>query len=323
MRRLITYFVNYPKAINILVLFFIVFGTAGTLALKSSFYPLIDPKFIEISAVLPGASPEEVEEGIVMKIEENLKGIEGVDRYYSTSRENLGYILVETLEDSDVDNVLIDVKNAVDKVPSFPLDLETIVVKKMEQQEPTFIFSLTAENIDLSSLKNISKKIEVDLRNLEGISQISTSGFSDNEIEISVNEKLLSKYNVTFYEILDAVQKSNIIVSGGTIKTNEEKFLIRSNNKNYYSNQLNEIVVKSFPSGNNLKLGDIPIDWGSTFSGFIGLLFVGSIFVSIGILSSLFAVALNIIELLVAAIQAYVFTMFSSVYIGLAIEEEH
>ena len=257
MRRLITYFVNYPKAINILVLFFIVFGTAGTLALKSSFYPLIDAKFIEISAVLPGASPEEVEEGIVMKIEENLKGIEGVDRYYSTSRENLGYILVETLEDSDVDNVLIDVKNAVDKVPSFPVDLEPIVVKKMEQQEPTFIFSLTAENIDLSSLKNISKKIEVDLRNLEGISQISTSGFSDNEIEISVNEKILSKYNLTFYEILDAVQKSNIIVSGGTIKTNEEKFLIRSNNKNYYSNQLNEIIVKSFPSGNNLKLGDV------------------------------------------------------------------
>jgi len=256
-RRLITYFVNYPKAINILVLFFIVFGTAGTLALKSSFYPLIDAKFIEISAVLPGASPEEVEEGIVMKIEENLKGIEGVDRYYSTSRENLGYILVETLEDSDVDNVLIDVKNAVDKVPSFPINLEPIVVKKMEQQEPTFIFSLTAGNIDLSSLKNISKKIEVDLRNLEGISQISTSGFSDNEIEISVNEKLLSKYNLTFYEILDAVQKSNIIISGGTIKTNEEKFLIRSNNKNYYSNQLNEIIVKSFPSGNNLKLGDV------------------------------------------------------------------
>ena len=257
MRRIITYFVNYPKAINILVLFFIVFGTAGTLALKSSFYPLIDPKFIEISAILPGASPEEVEEGIVMKIEENLKGMEGVDRYYSASRENIGYILVETLEDSDVDNVLVDVKNAVDKVPSFPVDLEPIVVKKMEQQEPTFIFSLTAENIGLSSLKNISKKIEVDLRNLNGISQISTSGFSDNEIEISVNEKLLSKYNLTFYEILDAVQKSNIIVSGGTIKTNKERFLIRSNNKNYYSNELNEIVVKSFPSGNNLKLGDV------------------------------------------------------------------
>ncbi len=257
MRRIITYFVNYPKAINILVLFFIVFGTAGTLALKSSFYPLIEPKFIEISAILPGASPEEVEEGIVMKIEENLKGMEGVDRYYSASRENIGYILVETLEDSDVDNVLVDVKNAVDKVPSFPVDLEPIVVKKMEQQEPTFIFSLTAENIGLSSLKNISKKIEVDLRNLNGISQISTSGFSENEIEISVNEKLLSKYNLTFYEILDAVQKSNIIVSGGTIKTNKERFLIRSNNKNYYSNELNEIVVKSFPSGNNLKLGDV------------------------------------------------------------------
>ena len=77
-----------------------------------------------------------------MKIEENLKGIEGVDRYYSTSRENLGYILVETLEDSDVDNVLIDVKNAVDKVPSFPLDLEPIVVKKWSNKNPPLFFHL-------------------------------------------------------------------------------------------------------------------------------------------------------------------------------------
>ena len=93
-----------------------------------------------------------------MKIEENLKGIEGVDRYYSTSRENLGYILVETLEDSDVDNVLIDVKNA----RQFLLFrwVEPIVVKKMEQQEPTFIFSLTEEKL-FEFIKKYFKKIEL------------------------------------------------------------------------------------------------------------------------------------------------------------------
>ena len=68
-----------------------------TLSLKSSFYPLIDPKFIEISAVLPGASPEEVEEGIVMKIEENLKGIEGVDRYYSHREKTLAIYWLKLL----------------------------------------------------------------------------------------------------------------------------------------------------------------------------------------------------------------------------------
>ena len=85
MRKIIRYFVTYPKAVNILILFFIVFGTAGIISLNSSFFPLIDSKFISINANYPGASPEEIEEGVILKIEENLKGIPGVVRVTSTS----------------------------------------------------------------------------------------------------------------------------------------------------------------------------------------------------------------------------------------------
>ena len=74
------YFVRYPKAVNILVMFFIVFGVSGVISLKSSFFPLIDSKFISINAVYPGASPEEIEEGVIYKIEDNLKGIPGIVR---------------------------------------------------------------------------------------------------------------------------------------------------------------------------------------------------------------------------------------------------
>ncbi|MAW67909.1 MAG: RND transporter [Flavobacteriales bacterium] len=257
MRNIIAYFVKYPKAVNILVMFFIVFGVSGVLALKSSFFPLIDSKFISINATFPGASPQEVEEGVIYKIEENLKGVSGIVRVTSTSRENSGTIMVETDEDFELDAILFEVKNAVDKVPSFPVDLEPIVITKVEEQQPTVIFSLTGKNIDLKSLKNVSKNIEKDIRNIEGISQVSVSGFPDEEIEISVTEEDLLRYNLSFDEVLNSVSRTNILVTGGNIKTNREEFLIRASNKNYYANELQNIIVRSSPDGKKIRLNDI------------------------------------------------------------------
>ena len=238
-------------------MFFIVFGVSGVLALKSSFFPLIDSKFISINATFPGASPQEVEEGVIYKIEENLKGVSGIVRVTSTSRENSGTIMVETDEDFELDAILFEVKNAVDKVPSFPVDLEPIVITKVEEQQPTVIFSLTGKNIDLKSLKNVSKNIEKDIRNIEGISQVSVSGFPDEEIEISVTEEDLLRYNLSFDEVLNSVSRTNILVTGGNIKTNREEFLIRASNKNYYANELQNIIVRSSPDGKKIRLSDI------------------------------------------------------------------
>ena len=257
MRKIIAYFVRYPKAVNILVMFFIVFGISGVIALKSSFFPLIDSKFISINAIYPGASPQEVEEGVIYKIEENLKGIPGIIRVTSTSRENSGSILVETDESFELNAILFEVKNAVDKVPSFPADLEPIVITKIEEQQPTVIFSLTGKNIDLKSLKNISKNIEKDIRNIEGISQVSLSGFPDEEIEISLTETELIKYNLSFEEVLRSVSNTNILSTGGNIKTDKEEFLIRASNKNYYANELNNIIIRSSPDGKKIRLSDV------------------------------------------------------------------
>jgi len=256
-RKIITYFVKYPKAVNILVMFFIVFGISGVIALKSSFFPLIDSKFISINAIYPGASPQEVEEGVIFKIEENLKGIAGIVRVTSTSRENSGSILIETDEDFDLDAIIFEVKNAVDKVPSFPANLEPIVITKLEEQQPTVIFSLSGKNMDLKSLKNISKNIEKDIRNIEGISQVSVSGYPDEEIEISLNEEDLIKYNLSFEEVLNSISSANILSTAGNIKTDKEEFLIRASNKNYYANELQNIIVRSTNDSKKIRLSDI------------------------------------------------------------------
>ena len=198
-----------------------------------------------------------MEEGVIYKIEENLKGIPGIIRVTSTSRENSGSILVETDENFELDAILFEVKNAVDKVPSFPVNLEPIVITKIEEQQPTVIFSLTGKSIDLKSLKNISKNIEKDIRNIDGISQVNVSGFPDEEIEISVTEEDLIKYNLSFDEVLNSVSSTNILSTGGNIKTDKEEFLIRASNKNYYANELNNIIVRSSTDGKKIRLSDV------------------------------------------------------------------
>ena len=238
-------------------MFFIVFGIAGIFSLKSSFFPLIDSKFISVNANYPGASPEEIEEGVILKIEENLKGLPGVVRVTSTSRENTGSILIETDDNYDIDAMLFEIKNAVDKVPSFPISLEPVVVTKIEEQQPTVIFALSGANIDLKSLKNMAKNIEDDLRAIDGISQITLSGYPSEEVEISINENSLLAYDISFQEIVKAINNSNILISGGNIKTNEEDFLIRANNKNYYANKLQNLVLKKDFKGKIVRIGDV------------------------------------------------------------------
>ncbi len=128
MRNLIAYFIKYHVAVNVIIIAFFIFGIVGATSLKSSFFPLTDSRNISVSIAYPGASPQEVEEGIVLKIEDNLKGLEGVERVTSTSRENTGSINVEIEKGRDIDFMLLQVKNAVDRVPSFPSGMEPLVV---------------------------------------------------------------------------------------------------------------------------------------------------------------------------------------------------
>ncbi|MFD0762034.1 efflux RND transporter permease subunit [Lutibacter aestuarii] len=257
MRKIITYFIKFPVAVNIFIIAFVAFGLVGALSMKSSFFPLTDSQNISINLAYPGASPQEMEEGIVLKIEDNLKGIIGVDRVTSVSRENSATINVEIIKGKNIDVVLSDVKNAVDRVPSFPSGMEPPIIAKIENIRPTISFIVSGDDIPLATLKQYARDIENDLRNIEGISQVSLSGFPAQEIEIAVRENDLRAYNLSFSEVANAVSKSNLLISGGNIKTNDEDYLIRARNKNYYGNELVNLVVKAEPTGNIIRLRDI------------------------------------------------------------------
>ena len=257
MRKLITYFIKHSVAVNVVVLTFFVFGVVGVLNLKSSFFPLVDSKNISINVAYPGASPQEVEEGIILKIEDNLKGLNGVARVTSTSRENSGSINVEIEKGKNIDFMLLEVKNAVDRVPSFPVGMEPLIVAKQEALRPTITFSISGNEIPLATLKQIGRQVENDLRAIDGISQIQISGYSEEEIEIAINETNLLAYNLSFAEVTQAVNESSLITTGGTIKTDAEEYLIRANSRSYYADDLSNLIVKSDISGRIIRLKDI------------------------------------------------------------------
>ncbi|MEZ4874189.1 MAG: efflux RND transporter permease subunit [Flavobacteriaceae bacterium] len=257
MRNIISYFIKYEVATNIFIIAFVAFGILGLLQLKSSFFPLQDPEIISINIAYPGASPEEIEEGIILKIEDNLKGLIGVDRVTSVSRENGGSITVEIETGRDIDAMLSEVKNAVDRVPNFPVGMEPLVVAKQENVRQTMDFTISGKDINLVTLKQIGRQIENDLRRMNGISQISISGYPDEEIEIAVRENDLLAYNLTFSEVATAVSQSNILSTGGNIKTDAEDYLIRANNRSYYGDELNHLVVRALNDGTVVRLQDV------------------------------------------------------------------
>jgi multidrug efflux pump subunit AcrB len=259
MRKLITYFIKYHVAVNVFILAFFVFGVIGMFSLKSSFFPLVDAKIINISVTYPGASPQEIEEGIVLQIEDNLKGLQGIDRVTSVSRENSGTITVEIKKGENIDFMLLEVKNAVDRVPSFPTGMEPLIVSKNEEVRQTISFALSGKDISLKTLKQLGRDVENDLRAIDGISQIQISGYPAEEIEIAVNETDLLAFNISFTDVAQAVSSANILVTGGTIKTDAEEFLIRANNKSYYGNELSNIIIKATPEGKVVRLKDVAI----------------------------------------------------------------
>ncbi len=257
MKKIITYFIKYPVAVNVFIIAFVAFGIIGISGMKSSFFPLVDSQLISINLTYPGASPEEIEEGVVLKIEDNLKGIVGVERVTSVSRENSASVNVEVVKGKNIDIVLSDVKNAVDRVPSFPSGMEPPVIAKVESTRPTISFTISGEGLSLKSLKDYARKIENDLRSFEGISQVALSGFPDEEIEISVRENDLRAYKLSIAEVTAAVRNTNLLITGGNIKTDEEDYLIRARNRSYYGVELQNLIVRTTTAGNIIRLKDV------------------------------------------------------------------
>jgi len=260
MKKIIERFVEFPIYANLIIAVVILAGGVSLLSMKKSFFPEMESRMISISVFYPGASPVEMEEGVTSRIEESIRGLVGIKEINSTSVENRSSVVIETTGEYPINEILLEVKNAVDGISSLPSAAERPIVSKQRSRAPGVRLSLVPTNdadFDLMTLKNHAQRVEEDFFNSGVMSQISISGYPQPEISVEINESELLRYNLTFTQIVRAIQNNNQDVSGGEIKSSDEELLIRLRSRSADPNKIGDIVLTGQADGSYIRIRDV------------------------------------------------------------------
>ena len=256
MKKIISTFIKFPFYANILIAILVLFGGYSLMSLKKSFFPERTSRFINVTVAYPGASPKEMEQSITIRIEESIRGLVGIKEFTSTSSENFSSVRIETLTIYDIDDVLRDVKNAVDGISSLPVDAERPIVYKQREVTQVARIGLSGD-VSLETLKKYANEIEEDFLNSGIITQVLIQGYPPLEISVEVPEETLLRYQMNFQDIISAIASNNIDVAAGTIRSADEELLIRSRNRSVEPNVIGEIILRANSDGSYLRIRDI------------------------------------------------------------------
>ena len=256
MKKLITLFVKYKFYANLILIFLVVAGGMSYLGMKKSFFPERASRDITIRLTYPGASPKEMEESMTARVEQAVRGIVGIKEINSVSLENMSTVTITTTGEFDLDETLTEVKNAVDAISSFPVDMERPVVSKRRAITQAMYMALSGD-VDLFTLKKYAQEIEDDFLASNVVSQVSISGFPAAEISVETSEETLLRYNLTFDEIARAISANNRDFSAGLIRSSEEEMLIRSRSRSVKPADISDIVIRADPDGKILLVRDV------------------------------------------------------------------
>lgn len=256
MRPIIKFFIEHPTIANLCVLLIVALGAMRLAQTQTTFYPTTKVRFVDVAVPYPGATPEQVEEGVLLKIEEELKGTVGIDRITSRASSNLGTVTAELTEEADADMVLGLVKNAVDRINTFPRGVESPVVEQREIKDLAVAFAVTGD-VSLQTKKDLADQIELDLLATPGISDITLAGELEQEIEVAVRESALRTFELTFDDVARAVQSGNLETFGGEIKTGARNIIIKADDKGYFAKDLLNLVVSNGRNGEVVYLKDV------------------------------------------------------------------
>jgi HAE1 family hydrophobic/amphiphilic exporter-1 len=268
--------------INLIVIFIMVAGVLTMMKMRREMFPQFSLDMIYVSVPYPGASPEEVEEGICIKIEEQIEGIEGIARMLSTGREGEGSVLVELEAGTDARKLLDEIKAEVDRITTFPEEAEEPFIIEVVRRDPTIYLAVFGDT-DEKILRTTAEKIRDDLLEAESppsragglagllnavidllkvkqpdrITQIDLVGVRPYEIAVEVSENDLRRFGLSFDQVVQAVRTGSIDLPGGRIKTEQGEILVRAKGQLYTGQEFEELPLITLPDGTVVGLGQV------------------------------------------------------------------
>lgn len=248
--------VNNRVTVNLIMIFIIVAGLWTVLGMRREMFPQFALDMINVSVAYPGASPEEVEEGICVKIEERIKAIEGISRTLSGAYEDRGSVTVELKSNADVQQVLDDIKTEVDLIDTFPDEAEDPVVTEIINRNPAITVAVYGD-VSEKALHEVAEKIRDDLIDTDEISLADLVGVRNYEISVEVSEENLRRYGISFDHVVNAIQTGSVDLPGGAIKTPQGEILVRSKGQLYTGRQFEELPLITLNDGTIVRLGQV------------------------------------------------------------------
>lgn len=254
---IIAYFAKNSVAANLMMFFIIVMGIISYFTIQRQMFPNVEINYINIEANYPGASPQEIEESILIKIEESLKDVTEIKKGVYRAFRNGGRASLEINTDVKLTDVLDKVKLRVDGIATFPGGMEPVTISQVEFRQDVIGMTLVAD-LPLSELKPIANQIESELLQLSNVSLVVNDVPLD-EIAIEIEPDTLRQYNLTLSDVMNAVRRYSANFSAGQLKTDSGVISVRVENQFYSGEEFRKIPVKIGEYGAKVLLQDIAI----------------------------------------------------------------
>lgn len=252
----IAWMAQNPVASNLLMVVILVAGLLGVSTIKQEVFPEFELDMVTISVAYPGASPEEVEQGVVLAIEEAVRGLNGIKRVGGSSNESVGVVWAELLIDADRDQVVSDVKSAVDRIQSFPEETEQPTVNLFKQARKVMSVIIAGE-ADIPTLHAVAGRLQGKLIATNGITKVEMEGVPPRELSIEIPRETLEGLGMTLDQIAMTIRSASLELPGGEVETRGGEILMRVADRRRTAAEYGQIVIRNSPSGGLLRLNDI------------------------------------------------------------------
>ena len=255
-KGLIAWWATNPVAANLLMIVIVAVGLLSGINIKRTMMPEFDIPFIQVLMPYPGAAPEEVELGIILKIEEAVSDLDGIKRIESNASESMAQVIIEPDDEDDLVELMNEVKNRVDAISHFPEGAEKPIIGRIEVLMQALMIQISGD-LDERAMKELGEQVKLDLLSHPDISSINIWGARAYEIAIEIPEYRLQEYHLSLGQVANIVSASSIDLPGGSVRTENGDILLRTRGQAYRQADFEQIVLKTFPDGTRLMLGDI------------------------------------------------------------------
>ncbi|SMD00273.1 Multidrug efflux pump subunit AcrB [Desulfocicer vacuolatum DSM 3385] len=252
----IAFLCKHPTASNLMMLLFIILGFMTVKDLRRETFPDFSVDAVQISAIYPGATAEDVESAVCRRIEDAIEEVNHIDRIESTARENRATVVVEMMEGKDVMEFFNDIKTDVEAISDFPGEVEDLIIKRINRTDQVISVAVTGPMSDLH-LKLYCESLKDRLKQLDLVSQVELLGFSDHEFLIEIPTYQMMRLGLSISDIQAVITSQSIDMPSGSLETKDKDILIRFAEERRSIGELSNLVIISNPDGAEIRLGEI------------------------------------------------------------------